>query len=194
MVLPQVYTNTNPCTEADYSAFEQTAFGRWEYVRGEIRAMAGGTENHALAAANIVRVLGNALVPKGCRVYGSDLKIHTGDGVDTFPDVAVVCGERQYYQGRQDVITNPVLLGEVLSPSTTAYDRGDKFAHYQAVPTLTDYLLVSPDEPRLTLHTHAGEQWTTHKVTGLDRSMRVASLDITLALSDVYALLAFPAA
>ncbi len=194
MALLQKYVDDTPPTEDDYFAWEQSAPGRWEYVQGEIRAMAGGTVNHALVGADNVRVLGNALIPKGCQVFGSDLKAHTGDGVNTFPDVAVVCGERQYYQGRQDVITNPVLLVEVLSPSTEAYDRGEKFAHYQTIPTLTNDLLVSPDEPRVTLHTRMNGLWQSAEVAGLDQNVRVASLGIDIALSDIYALLTFDTA
>ena len=82
---------------------------------GVIRMMAGGTDDHAAIISNIGRVLGNALVPKGCRVYVSDMRIHTGDGENTFPDVAVVSGPRQYHAGRNDTLTNPVLIVEVLS-------------------------------------------------------------------------------
>ena len=105
-------------TEAEYFEFERTSFGRWEYVNGQIRAMSGGTTDHGAISSNVLRTLGNTLVPRGCRVYGSDVKIHTGNGINTFPDVSVICGEHHYYLGRRDIVLNPLLIVEVLSPST----------------------------------------------------------------------------
>jgi Uma2 family endonuclease len=84
--------------------------------------MSGGTADHNMISGNLVRILGNALVPKGCRVFGSDMKVHTGNGVNTLPDVSVACGSLGFYQGRKDIITNPLLIVEVLSDSTEAYD------------------------------------------------------------------------
>ena len=111
MALARQFVEKTHHTEADYFEFERTSFGRWEYVNGEIRQMAGGKDDHNAIIANIIRALGNLLAPRDCRVYGSDMKIHTGDGINTFPDVAVVCGERQYYLGKD---INPL---EVLSPT-----------------------------------------------------------------------------
>ena len=87
MALAQQYIEKTHYTEAEYFEFEQTAFGRWEYVNGEIRQMSSGTTAHGAISSNIVRTLGNALVPRGCRVYGSDVKIHTSDGINTLPDI-----------------------------------------------------------------------------------------------------------
>jgi hypothetical protein len=86
MALPQRFSDMEKdCyTEDEYFETERNSVNRWEYVGGQIRMMSGGTLRHAL-------------LPKGCRVYGSDMKVHTGDGVNTYPDVAVVCGERQYH-------------------------------------------------------------------------------------------------
>lgn len=123
MALQHQYVEKETYTEDDYFAFEQTAFGRWEFVNGEIRAMSGGSDDHNTIAANVVGTLRAALLPKGFRVYGSDMKVHTGDGLNTFPDVTVVCGPRVYHRGRTDIITNPILLVEVLSLSTRGSTR-----------------------------------------------------------------------
>lgn len=187
------YIEKTHYTEAEYFEFERTAFGRWEYVDGEIRQMAGGKDDHNAISMNIGRVLGNALVPRGCRVYGSDMKIHTGDGVNTLPDVAVVCGDRQYYLGKEDVTLNPLLAVGVLSPSTEGYDRGKKFDHYQTIDSLQDYLLVEQDQARVVLFSRRNERWEMREVKGRDSTVHLPSVDVTLALSDVYALIEFGA-
>jgi len=179
-------------TEAEYFEFDRTSIGRWEYVHGEIRAMSGGTANHSVIGSNIIRTLGNALVPRGCRVFGPDMRVHTGDGINTFPDISVVCGPLVFHQGRTDTLANPLLIVEVLSDSTEPYDRGDKFRHFQTVPTLTDYLLVSQHEPRAELFTRRGNHWEPHEVSGLHASILLLSVEVMLALSDVYALIEWP--
>ena len=191
MALQRQYEEKDAYTEDDYFAFERTAFGRWEFVGGEIRAMAGGSDDHNAIVTNIGRVLGNAMVPRGCRVYISDMKVHTGDGINTFPDVAVVCGPRRYHRGRTDVVTNPLVLVEVLSDSTEGYDRGEKFDHYRTIPTLADYLLVSQREPRVFHYSLSGDHWAFREAAGLDASVSLPSIEATLALSDVYALIEF---
>ncbi len=191
MALAAQFLEKDRYTEDEYFAFAMSAFGRWEYVQGEIRAMAGGTDDHNAIISNIGRALGNALAPKGCRVYQSDMRIHTGDDVNTFPDVAVVCGPRVYHRGRTDTITNPSLIVEVLSPSTQGYDRGGKWDHYQTIPTLTDYLLVSPDEARVLLMTRQADHWDLRDIAGLGGSLPLASVGLTLALSDIYAQIDF---
>jgi Uma2 family endonuclease len=176
-------------TEDEYFEFERTSFGRWEYVNGEIRAMAGGSDDHNMISSNLVGTLRAALLPKGCRVYGSDMKVHTGDDVNTLPDVSVVCGPRVYHRGRTDIITNPILIVEVLSDSTEAYDQGDKFRHYQTIPTLTDYLLVAQDEARVLLYTRHDDHWHYRDISGLSSTVHLPSVETTLALSDIYALI-----
>lgn len=117
---------------------------RSEYVGGEVFAMAGGTEEHNLIVLNVGAELRNQLRDKPCRVYPSDMKVRiASDDVGTYPDVMVICGERQFYDDRRDVVTNPTLVVEVLSDSSEAYDRGDKFRHYRNLPSLQAYLLLS---------------------------------------------------
>ena len=178
-------------TEDEYFEFESASFGRWEYANGEIRAIAGGTDDHNMISGNIVRTLGIALIPRRCRVYGSDMKIHTGDGVNTLPDVSVVCGPRRYHRGRTDVITNPLLIVEVLSDSTSGYDRGDKFDHYQTIPTLADYLMVIQDEARILHYSLNGDHWDFRVITGMESGVYLPSVETTLPLADVYVLIEF---
>ncbi len=193
MALAEQYVEKTHYTEAEYFEIERTSFGRWEYVNGEIRQMAGGSDDHGMISTSVGRALGNALVPRGCRVYVENLKIHTGDGIDTFPDVSVVCGERQYYLGRTDVILNPLLIVEVLSPSTEGYDRGRKFDHYQTIEALQDYLLVEQDQARVLLFTRRNSHWEMQEVKGLEGAVHLPSVGIDLALADIYALIEFGA-
>jgi len=191
MALAEQYVEKTHYTEAEYFEIERTSFGRWEYVNGEVRLMAGGKDDHNVISMNIGGALRAALLPKDCRVYGSDMKIHTGDGVNTFPDVAVVGGDRQYYMGREDVILNPLLIVEVLSPSNAGYDRGDKFDHYQSIEAFQEYLLVEQDEARILLYTHHEDHWDFREVKGLESSVYLSSVGATLTLADVYTKIKF---
>ena len=173
--------------EAEYFEFERTSVGRWEYVNGEIRAMSGGTLDHSAISMNIGRALGNVLVARGCRIYGSDAKIHTGNGVNTFPDLFVICGQSQLYMGKTDVAINPLLIVEVLSPSTEGYDRGEKFEHYKTIASLQDYLLVNQNEAQVELFFLRDGTWEKQTVTELKSHIYLPSVSVELALSDVYA-------
>ena len=193
MALAQQYVEKENYTEAEYFEIERTSFGRWEYVNGTVRLMAGDSPDHGAICTNIVRALANALIPRGCRVYGSDVKIHTGDGINTLPDVSAFCGEHRYYLGKKDIVLNPLLLVEVLSPSTENYDRGEKFEHYQTIETLADYLLVEQDEAKVILYTRRADYWEMRVISGLKSSVFLPSVDVTLPLADVYALIDFDA-
>ena len=178
-------------TEAEYFEIEHRSEGRWEYVNGHVRLMAGGSDDHAMISSNIGRLLGNALVPRGCRVYVDNMKLHTGDGMNTFPDVSVVCGDRQYYLGKDHVIINPLLIVEVLSPSTRDYDQGDKFRHYQTIDSLQEYLLVEPETPAIRLYTRREGFWEFREIVGLESTFTLQSVEVTLALTEIYALIEF---
>ena len=124
---------------------ERASFGpKTEYVAGEVFAMAGASEAHNLVAAAVVRELGNRFKGKPCYVYPSDMKVRIGPADQgAYPDAMAVCGERQFLDAKRDCLINPTLVVEVLSDSTEAYDRGDKFAAYRALPSLEAYLLLS---------------------------------------------------
>lgn len=191
MALAQQYVEERNYTEAEYFEIERTSFGRWEYVNGTVRLMAGGSPDHGAICTNLILALGQTLIPRGCRVYGSDVKIHTGDGINTLPDVSVFCGEHQYYGGRADVILNPLLIVEVLSPSTRDYDLTEKFEHFKTVQTLQDYLLVEQDRAKALLYTRREGYWELRDIAGLENSVTLTSVGVTLKLSDVYALIKF---
>ena len=119
-------------TPEQYLEIERKAEYKSEYRDGEMFAMAGAPEGHNLVVGNLIQGLIPQLRPRGCRVYSNDMRVQAGNSrLYAYPDVAVVCGEPQFLDNRRDTLLNPVMVVEVLSPSTEAYDRGEKFSHNQ---------------------------------------------------------------
>lgn len=144
-------TATHPgLTHAEYVALEEAATVKHELVDGVMVAMSGGSPQHAALASSFARLLGNALEGRPCRVFSSDLRVHVvATGLVAYPDLSVVCGPLQVDDDDPHAIVNPVLLVEVLSPSTEAWDRGTKAAHYRRIEPLSEYVLVSQDHRRV---------------------------------------------
>lgn len=183
-VAPQ--TQKRLYTEDEYLALEDAAEARSEYIHGEICPMSGGTDYHGALGINIGAELRAALRGRGCLVMSSDVKVRAAGEV-YYPDISVTCGPRQYYSGNRTVITNPLLVAEVLSPSTESKDRGEKFHNYLAVESLAVYLLVSQDAPRIEQFSRAEQgHWNYTLVTGLENVLEVPALSISLNLADIY--------
>jgi Uma2 family endonuclease len=174
---------------ADWLAAERaSAQGRTEYVNGEVFAMAGGSEAHNLICGNLLRELGNHFKGRPCYVYTSDMKVQIESAnLGAYPDVMATCGERQFLDDRRDVIMNPALIVEVLSDSTEAYDRGDKFACYRSIPSLRAYLLLSQQRvsAELFLRQPSGD-WLLSVYTDPSDRIPLAALDTELSLAEVY--------
>lgn len=175
-------------TPDEYLALERKAEFKSEYMDGVVYALAGGSERHSLLATNIITSLSVQLRSRPCKVYSSDLKIGTPKLQRFFyPDVSVVCGDVQFSDDQKDVILNPILIVEVSSESTAAYDRGKKFLSYQQLNSLQDYLLVSQDEILVEGYARQGNNtWLYTKVTGLEATLALASVNCQLALRDIY--------
>lgn len=173
----------------DWLAIERSATDqRSEYVAGEVFAMAGGTEEHNLIVANLVRELGNQFKGKPCRVYPSDMKVHIADvDAGTYPDVMVICGERQFHDSRRDVVTNPILIVEVISDSTEAYDRGDKFRHYRSLQSLRAYLLLSQYRMQAELFLRQPDgTWSLSSYQDPSEAIPLRVVEAELLLAEVY--------
>jgi Uma2 family endonuclease len=151
--------------------------------------MAGGTPEHSLIATNLAREFGNRLTSGRCVAYNADLRIKIeATGLITYPDLSVIRGPLQFAEGTDDTVVNPTLLAEVLSDSTEAYDRGKKFEHYRQIGTLQEYLLVSQKEPRIEQFLRQPEgRWLLNVAAGLDASLELPSLRISLSLAEVFA-------
>ncbi|HMA38045.1 MAG TPA: Uma2 family endonuclease [Chloroflexia bacterium] len=181
-------------TPEEYLARERGAATKSEYLAGEICAMAGASEAHNTIAANIVRQLGNQFEGRPCRVYVSDLRVRVAaTGLYTYPDVVAVCGPREFDDDHHDTLLNPTVIFEVLSPTTEAYDRGAKFAHYWRLASLTDYVLVAQDRVRVDHYARQGDGWFVTAASTLDETLRLAAIDGELALAAIYANVEFPA-
>ncbi len=186
MALARQFIEPSRYTEEQYLAWEEDATEKSEFIDGEIRAMSGGSEPHASIPVNIGGELRTALRGRGCRVLSSDMNVLAA-GALYYPDLSVVCGPSVYRNGNKHVITNPIVVVEVLSPSTEPKDRGEKFIRYQQIETLRSYLLVSQTEPRVEMF-ERGENghWDYSMVAGLENALAIPSLGVTLALSEVY--------
>ncbi len=186
MALARQFVEQDRYTEEQYLDLEETAVEKSEYIDGEIRAMSGGSEPHATIPINIGGELRTALRGHGCRVMSADMKIWAANAF-YYPDLSVVCGPSIYRNGNKHIITNPVVVVEVLSPGTEPKDRGEKFIRYQQIETLQSYLLVSQTEPRVELF-ERGENghWDYILIAGLKNAIEVPSLGVTLALSEIY--------
>ena len=174
-------------TRAEYAAFERSSNVKHEFLDGVIYAMAGGTPEHAAVAMNVGALLNVALRTKPCRVYSSDLRIRVKDtGLETYPDVSVVCGGAERDPADDLAVTNPVVLVEVLSPSTEAYDRGEKLRHYRAIASLREVVLVDHREKLVEVHRREDDgSWTRHEA-GPGGVVNLLSLGCELSVDEVY--------
>lgn len=173
----------------EYLAIEREAEYKSEYSDGVMYAMAGASEAHNLIVVNVVAELHTQLKNTQCKMYPSDMKVRLPGGRKFYyPDVSVVCGETRFADQRRDVYLNPILVIEVLSESTAAYDRGKKWLSYQQLESLQEYVLVAQDEPlveRFVRQPRGG--WLYLKAAGIGESVDLVSVDCQLALRDLYA-------
>jgi len=186
MALARHYVQKDVYTEAEYLGWEETAVEKSEFIGGRIEAMSGGAASHATIPMSIEAELVTALKGSGCRVFSSDLKVWAA-GAYFYPDLSVVCGPSTFRDAGRTTITNPIIVVEVLSPSTETKDRGEKFIRYQQIESLRSYLLVSQSEPRVELF-ERGENghWDYTTVSGLTNSVTLSSLGVSVALSEIY--------
>lgn len=173
-------------TVAEYLALEEAAEYRSEYVDGEIFAMAGGSPNHDMICSECARVIGNAILGSGCETHTSNMKVRNEtSSVFYYPDLSIACGKAEF--DSDGILTNPVILFEVLSPSTEAYDRGEKFQRYKQISSLREYVMIAHKKPQIDVFfkTDAGF-WRIDSYAGLDDVMELRSLGIQIKLADIY--------
>jgi Uma2 family endonuclease len=175
-------------TPAEYLRVERAAAYRSEYFAGEMFAMAGGSPRHSLIRTNLIGELSGGLKCCPCTAYDSDLRIRvSATGLYTYPDASVICGALEFDDEHRDTVLNPTLIAEVLSEGTEAYDRGKKFNHYRQLPSLREYLLVAQDRPTLERFArNADGTWTLTIKSGLDQSLDLSAIGVTLSLAEVY--------
>lgn len=181
-------------TSEEYLHRERQAEFRSEYFRGEVFAMAGASANHNLIVGNCVQTFGQQLKKKPCRVYPSDLKLRIeATGLYTYPDLSIVCGDPELETNGGDVLLNPVVLVEVLSDSTEAYDRGKKFEHYRTIPSLKHYVLIAQDRHSIDCFSRNSDgSWILTSCQALEEQIEIAAIDCQLVAAEVYEKVVFP--
>jgi Uma2 family endonuclease len=181
-------------TPEEYLALERNAEFKSEYIDGRIVAMTGAPDPHVTISLNVHAELRTRFRGRACRAWAIDMRVQIEGGRRyTYPDVVALCGEKRFIDGVLDTLMNPTLIVEVLSPSTEAYDRGEKFLHYRAIETLQEYVLVAQDKPLVERFVRHGEFWHLATVTGLDSSLELTSVGCTIPLREIYENVEFPA-
>jgi Uma2 family endonuclease len=175
-------------TPEEYLALERRSETKHEYFDGQRFAMVGGSPRHSHLGGNIVTTLNNALVGRPCIVFNSDLMVGlTKRHAYAYPDATVVCGTPRYGEDEQDVLLNPLLIAEVLLPSTERYDRTGMFLRYQSIASFAEYLLIEQDTPRVELCSRQPDgSWEWSIAEGPEATLTIPSLDCTIALTDIY--------
>jgi Uma2 family endonuclease len=175
-----------PLTEEQYLRIEREAETKSEFYNGQMFAMASVSPIHALLANSIGARL-YPQMPPGCRIFSSGLRIKVvSSGLYTYADCSVICGELQYSDDQPDVILNPLLLVEVLSPSTEGYDRGKKFESYRTIPTFREYLLIHQDRQHVEHYSKQDDgSWLLREYSC--GSFGIARLNVQILLADLYA-------
>jgi Uma2 family endonuclease len=190
-------------TEEQYLEFERSAEERHEYLDGHIYKMAGESGEHGDISANLVGIMVNQLRGTPCRARTKDTKVRSGPlpvnprntkGLYSYPDLVVICGEPQYLDDYRDVVINPKVIIEVLSDSTSEFDRIIKFERYRIwSKTLTDYVLISQTQPVIEhFEKRESGEWVYHPYRGLDQKITIKSIKCSLPTADGYDRVVFP--
>jgi Uma2 family endonuclease len=175
-------------TPEEYLAMEREAEFKSEYFQGKIFAMAGALQPHNLIAANVIRVLGNQFLQRDCKVYPSDMRVKIRKiGKYTYPDVTVTCGKEVFEDDHRDTLLNPVVIFEILSHSTEARDRGEKFQHYQFIESLVEYILIAQNTVHVEQYVRQNDRtWLYSRYQNFEDIVKLESIGCELALKDVY--------
>ncbi|MEK7830161.1 MAG: Uma2 family endonuclease, partial [Acidobacteriota bacterium] len=183
-------------TVAEYLEFERQAEDRHEFIDGVIRAMAGESPRHSSINANLIVEVGTRVKGTSCRVFSPNMKVRSGEqtvansikGLFSYPDLTVVCGEPQLHDKIGDVLINPKVIFEVLSPSTASFDKSEKFQRLRTHnESLTDYVLVWQTQPLIEhFQRQSNGQWLMTEVAGLENELHISSINCRLKLAEVY--------
>ena len=177
-------------TLAEYLAIERDSEVKHEYLNGRIYAMSGASPNHNRIEINLIREISTQLRGRRCEMFGGNMRVRVPEtGLHTYPDASALCGEPRFVHDVLDHLLNPTVVFEVLSKSTAAYDRGEKFEHYRKIPTFQEYVLLEQDRARAEHYVRtgvSGDQWGLTVVRGLDATLELPVIGCTLSLRDVY--------
>lgn len=176
----------------EYLARERKALTKSEYRSGQVYALPGASRKHNIIAVHVSGELYIQLKERSCEIYTNDMRVKVSSaGLYTYPDVVVVCEEPQFEDTHFDTLLNPTVLIEVLSPSTAAYDRGEKFASYQKLDSLCEYVLISQDKVRVEYYLRQKQTWDLTEFHSLSDIFRLVSIACELSLQAIYAKVQF---
>lgn len=170
-------------TFAEYLALEEEAVYQSEFSKGKIFPISGGTADHSLIGANCCAELNIGLKEEDCQTFNSELmiRIETAESA-VYPDAIVICGPRDYFEGRKNVVTNPIVIVEILSESSASYDRGGKFRKYELLPSLQEYVLIEQKEAQIEVFRRKAQGlWELARNSGLDAKVQLHSLGIEIS-------------
>lgn len=172
----------------EYLAMEAASVQRHEFFKGEIFAMSGGSIDHGAIAVNWTSEIRSKTKGSGCRGFNSDVKVHIeSENAFVYPDASIVCGEIELYEEKNHTILNPIVIIEVLSDSTEAYDRGFKFHKYQKIPSLKEYIITSQTSPNVEVYRKEQDGWTSYqRYSKPDEDVVIKSLGISVPMSEIY--------
>ncbi len=173
----------------EYFVLELASEGKYEYWQGEVYAMSGASPAHVQIQINLITLLSLQLRGRPCRVFSSDMRLKVPSFPPyRYPDVSALCGEAIFERiGGLDVLTNPTLIVEILSPSTEAFDRGDKFTHYKSIPSFREYLLIAQHRPHVSHYVRQSEEvWSYRECNALETVLNLPALTCRLALDELY--------
>ena len=189
-MLPQLKTKMTP---EEYLDAERISETRHEFLDGTIFAMTGASRKHNQITSNLVRILGNYLSEKPCSVYSSDMRVKSEKARKySYPDVVVSCENEEFEDEKEDTLLNPLLIIEVLSESTEAYDRGDKFFYYRQIESFVEYILISQKNGRLERFIRQSDNaWLYSEFNFIDAEVELSSINCKICLKEIYEKVAF---
>ncbi|MCA9888847.1 MAG: Uma2 family endonuclease [Anaerolineae bacterium] len=173
-------------TVEEYLSYEEETGVKHEYIDGDIYAMTGGSGNHALVMMNCGAELNLQLRGSNCRAYFSDLKVQISTNRYVYPDLSIVCDETHYADENKSVLLNPIMVVEVVSPSSANYDRLQKADYYRSLPSLQIYLILEQDKPFAQVWFRREDGWLLQEFSGLDATIALPAINSSLPLSEVY--------
>ena len=174
-------------TPEEYLAWERKQPFKNEYHNGQIVAMSGASRWHNRITLDTSTDLNNQLMNSDCEVFSGDMRVRTSPTVSyLYPDVIVVCGEARFEDDTFDTLLNPIVVIEVLSPSTAAFDRGEKFEFYKQLASLQEYILISQDRVRVESYHRQGTQWLHNTLQRLEDVLSLASIECEIPLRAIY--------
>ena len=173
-------------TVEEYLAYEEEVGIRHEYIDGEIYAMTGGTPDHSGIAANGVGELRSQLRGKSCRVFTSDLKVKVSEIKYLYPDFSVICGDIQFADEKKIMVTNPILVAEVISDTSEKYDKITKSEYYRSIPSLNYYLIIDQNRVHVQVYTLQDNGWLLQEFTQREQSIPLDVIDVTLSVDELY--------